>query len=165
MNWHSRRIRRLLPLSTALIALAGTIPALASTYQASTPQLAPDHPLPPGCQGFSPGTNYRGAEVEPNIDVDRSSGKQISGPTSAITAVRPGAPLPPPRPSVAAPAGQRLATTTSVPATPGSRSVPTVSLTRSRSPSTPRVPHSAVPARCWSASRPRMETPGARPRH
>lgn len=76
MRWHSRRIRRLLPLSTALIALAGTIPALASTYQASTPLLAPDHPLPAGCQGFSPGTNYRGAEVEPNVDVDRTSGKK-----------------------------------------------------------------------------------------
>ena len=73
MRWYSRR---LLPLSTALIALAGTIPALASTYQAPTPQLAPDHPLPSGCQGFSPGRNFPGAEVEPMIDVDRSSGKQ-----------------------------------------------------------------------------------------
>jgi hypothetical protein len=76
MGWHNRRIRRLLPLSAALIALAGTIPALASSYHANTPMLVPDHPLPAGCQGFSPGTNYPGAEVEPNIDVDRSSGKQ-----------------------------------------------------------------------------------------
>lgn len=71
-----RRFRALLPLSTALIALAGTIPALASTFVASPSQFAPDHPLPPGCQGFSPGTNYPGAEVEPYIDVDRSSAKQ-----------------------------------------------------------------------------------------
>lgn len=71
-----RRFRALLPVSTALIALAGTIPALASTFVASPSQVAPDHPLPPGCQGFSPGTNFVGAEVEPYIDVDRSSGKQ-----------------------------------------------------------------------------------------
>lgn len=72
---HIRRFRGLLPLSTALIALAGTIPALASAFVASPSKLAPDHPLLVGCQGFSPGTNYEGAEVEPYIDVDRSSGK------------------------------------------------------------------------------------------
>lgn len=76
MRWHSCRIRRLLPLSTVLIALAAAAPALAGSATAAPPKLAPDHPLPPGCQGFSPGTNYEGAEVEPNIDVDRSSGKQ-----------------------------------------------------------------------------------------
>src|SRR5919108_1648286 len=76
MSWQIRRLRGLLPLATVLIGLAGAIPALASAYAASTSQLAPDHPLPPGCQGVSPGTNYEGAEVEPYIDVDRSSNKQ-----------------------------------------------------------------------------------------
>ncbi len=79
MAWHSRGMRRVLLLvSIASIGLVGTLSALASPYTASPspPQLVPDHPLPLGCQGFSPGTNYPDAEVEPYIDVDRASGKQ-----------------------------------------------------------------------------------------
>jgi hypothetical protein len=69
-------LRAFAPISVAMVAvLAGTVPALASTYTASAVAREPDHPLPAGCQGFSPGTNYPDAEVEPYVDVDRASGK------------------------------------------------------------------------------------------
>jgi hypothetical protein len=74
MSSHTRRVRFLLPLVTGIIALAGALPAYASTYEASTIVPGQDHPLAPCAPGT--GVNYPGAEVEPYVDVDRPSNKQ-----------------------------------------------------------------------------------------
>src|SRR5690242_8707642 len=72
-----------LTASTAVAALLAVTPVLAGTDFATPPAQVPDHPLPPGCGvtdnaptiGGVPNVNFEDAEVEPYVDVDRSSAK------------------------------------------------------------------------------------------
>jgi hypothetical protein len=60
-----------------IATLVVVMPVLAGADLATPVQQEPDHPLPPGCgiTDTNVGKNFEDAEVEPFIDVDRSSGK------------------------------------------------------------------------------------------
>ncbi len=88
---HSNRhrpARLLVALAAASVAaLTTSLPALASSFAASSTVQVGDHPFPaPVCNQslitpgtLQPGTNNLGAEVEPYVDVDRSSIDPITG--------------------------------------------------------------------------------------